>query len=210
MKKLLAVSLFCGMIGLCADHVIIGKGKFDHFNHYGNAEIVRQKDILLVRFGGCNAEKGGAMQIFRNALTVPADDDSNALTVTMKGDGSNGRFVILCTDHAGKTWCWNGQRWMDSAQISVLDDTWHKKVFPAKDFVQLTPVPAKEERNVLNLREIRNLQLAIGPNLTAPEKRLLSMEIAEIAMEKNPVAGPVKKDSVAAAGQKKTDGVKKK
>lgn len=200
MKPLFILTLLGGIImSAQADHVILGKGKFAHFNHYGNAEIQKNKDSLSVRFGGCNSDRSGALQIFRDALAAPENDDSNALTITMKGDGSNGRFVILCSDSSGRTWCWNGERWMDSAQISVLEDSWHKKVFPAKEFVQITPRPGKGEKSELNLQKIQNLQLAIGPNLTNPAKKLLSMEISEIAMEKDP--RPLRLE----AGEKKTE-----
>ena len=49
------------------------------------------------------------------------------------------------------------------------------------------------------MQKIQNLQLAIGPNLTNPAKKLLSMEISEIAMEKDP--RPLRLE----AGEKKTE-----
>ena len=62
MKKLLSIAFFCGMLGLCAEHVIIGKGKFEHFNYYGNVKVVKGKEALQIRFGGCNSDLGGALQ----------------------------------------------------------------------------------------------------------------------------------------------------
>ncbi|MDR0932284.1 MAG: hypothetical protein LBM70_04600 [Victivallales bacterium] len=156
-------------------------GKAANFNTYGNAKAERQENgTLRLQLGGVNDGKGGALQFFLKAGEVKAEEAYDSVTVTYRGDGGTGSFVLIVTTDSKHTYVWNGKIWEPSAAIACHDTGTLKRVFLLKDFQYAGSGNTQE----LKPEAIRSLHLAIGPQLTDPSRKLISIEILGVAFEK--------------------------
>ena len=160
-------------------------GNFKHFNSYGNAAAQRVRkdghESLRVTLGGVNTSASGAVQFTAPSFAKPASSGYDSVTITYRGDGGAGSFVVILSDSQKNSWCWNGARWQPSAMLPCYNEDWVKKVLPVREFqycgARKTDIPA------LDLRTVNNLQLAIGMQLKEPSKKQAEFYLYEIAFE---------------------------
>ena len=166
-------------------HLVASPGRFRHFNAYGNAaaQMVRKdgRESLRVSLGGVGTARSGAVQFTAPAFRNVADG-YDGVSVIYRGDGGTGNFVVLLSDGEKNSWCWNGERWKTSAMLPCYNEDWVKKVLLVRDFHYLGP--NKENPPVLNLKNVTNLQFAIGMQLNDPSKKHAEFYLYEIAFEK--------------------------
>ena len=169
-------------------HPIASPGGFKSFNTYGNAEakMVRKdgREALRVTLGGIGKAKSGALQFTAPAFRNVAEG-YDGISVTYRGDGGTGNFVVLISDREKNSWCWNGERWKPSAMLPCYNEDWVKKVLRVRDFHYLGP--QKENPPALNLRNMTNLQFAVGMQLRDPAKKHAEFYLYKIAFEKGAV-----------------------
>lgn len=188
MKKTLRLLLCLTGFALAGlePYPVASPGNFKHFNTYGNAAAKRVRmeghDSIRVTLGGLGTTTGGAVQFMAPAFAKPADDGYDSVTITYKGDGGTGNFVVLLSDGQKNSWCWNGVRWQPSAMLPCYNEDWVKKVLSVRDFrycgARKTDIPA------LNLKNVTNLQLAIGMQLKDPSEKRAEFYLYEIAFER--------------------------
>ncbi len=212
MRKKILFVLVC-LIGFTLygldPYPVATSGSFKYFNTYGNAAVERVcKDghnALRVLLGGKNNQKNGGLQFFSQAFSGVADG-YDAVTVTYRGDGGTGNFVVLLLDREKNSWCWNGERWKASAMLPCYNENWVKKVLSVRDFQYIGP--RKEKIPTLNLSHVTNLQLAVGMQLKEPSKTHAEFFLYEITFEQGAVEKTVfrtvPKKSVSTVENKKT------
>ncbi len=187
MKKTLLTLLCSAGLALAGlePYPVASPGDYNNFNTYGNAGARRTQkeghDCIEVTLGGLGGSKSGALQFLSSAFAKPVADGYDALTITYKGDGGTGNFVVLVQDKEKNTFCWNGKLWEPSAMLPCYNEDWIKKVLPVREFRYSGPRKADPPK--LNLQNIVNLQLGIGMQLREPEKRHARFYLHEIAFE---------------------------
>lgn len=211
MKQLLvALTVLVSVIsGAVEPYRICGNGVFKNFNTYGNVRAEKAKaldgrECIHVQFGGVNAQKAGAVQFFLKPDEVKNPEAYNAITVFYKGDGGTGNFVVHIGDKKNNSWTWNGKCWEPAAAISCVEDGWLKKILYLKDFKY---TGASKDVPLPEVKNLRNLQLAIGRQLTDASKKFSDFHILGIAYEKDPkeeyIPAPKKTENKPVAQKKK-------
>lgn len=179
---------------------VASPGKFEHFNTYGNASARRMQkdghDSIQVILGGINASAGGAVQFLAPAFAKKAADGYDSVTITYRGDGGTGNFVVLLSDREKNSWCWNGARWQPSAMLPCYNEDWIKKALPVKEFKYCGS--RKDGVPRLDLKNVANLQLGIGMQLKDPSKKYAEFYLYEVAFEQ----GAKEKTVFRSAGKK--------
>ena len=192
MKNILLALCFAALPLSAGSHEIFIPGE-KGFGHYGNASVEKTEKepvpALRVRLGGLNQTRSGAAVFSGKAFnSIPRNSDLNCITLTFKGSGDPGEFVMLLRDSDGGEWCWNGVRWQGSAAISSAVDFWQKRVFRFEDFKPTNP---KAKGNIPSLHKLQKIDLAIGKRLNDPAECRADFRVARIALEKDAKAGPV-------------------
>ncbi len=192
--KCLWVSWLCwNVFLLSAAGYELFPGSSGTFGRYGNADVekVAERSVsgLRVRLGGVNEVRSGAA-VFRGKTfdSIPPEGEFNCITLTFKGSGDPGEFVMLLRDRDGGEWCWNGVRWQGTAAISSSVDLWQTRVFRLADFKPTNP---KAKGELPDPGKLRSIDLAIGRRLDNPAERRAVFLMSRLALEKDARPGGV-------------------
>lgn len=201
MKKILFFFCFAAFLLSAGNHEFFTL-KNGRFGSYGNAFVEKMADAsvpsLRVRLGGHNEILSGAAVFLCEAFdAIPRTCDFNCITLTFKGSGDPGEFVMLLRDSDGGEWCWNGVRWQGTAAISSSVDFWQKRVFRFEDFKATN---AKAKGRMPDLHKLQKIDLAIGRRLKDSAERRADFRVARLALEKDARPGPVAEWNAAESG----------
>ena len=187
MRTIGFVWMFLSSILLFAESYELFPAGVWSFGRYGNAEVIKRMDsqrpALQVRLGGVNSVRSGAAVLGGKAFAaIPANGEFNCLTLTFKGSGKPGEFVMLLRDIDGGEWCWNGVRWQGTAAISSAVDCWQTRVFRFEDF---RPTNKKAKGGKPDPHRLEKIDLAIGKRLDDPAVQRADFLLSRLALEKD-------------------------